>query len=520
MNSGIKNKYLKNTWTIFAIFALLLFLLERFFWPVGLYFDDFGNASLSYGSDYGFDVDVLGMNWGLADLLRWDKWIYCFFSGRILCGSILNIFVKVGHGAHMFMAFQAVVIVLIFVMLYKIIMTMTKKSNNALIPLLIFALFFWVPSDMYRWNYCWASASVLYIWPLLPFFSIIYLLPKINISADNFREKKMKYIMLAVMIAFTAFSHEQTGFSIVIYVVAYTIYRGVITKKLNKENIFFSVEAILVYAFLFFAPGNWNRLSGSTEFSKLSFFEKITHNFNPIIDELFVENFMYIYLLISLLLIIVSRRIYKNDHNKIVYCLSGSSFIMCVVTVLGNIKNNSGIFHFGAIVYLLSTFACLCYYNFIKNRMELSILLLASAGSAFCVLISPTLPIRCFTEWFIIIDMVLIIMVIDYFDTDSFGASCTQRIVRFFVMLILMLVVYKGVTTYFFYEKGYYKNEKILSENDSKLLKFSGEKAISLKKLEDDFFAPVMPYNDGFNFIEYWMKEYYGIPIETKIYWE
>ena len=77
MNSGIKNKYLKNTWTIFAIFALLLFLLERFFWPVGLYFDDFGNASLSYGSDYGFDVDVLGMNWGLADLLRWDKWIYC-----------------------------------------------------------------------------------------------------------------------------------------------------------------------------------------------------------------------------------------------------------------------------------------------------------------------------------------------------------------------------------------------------------------------------------------------------------
>lgn len=77
-------------------------------------------------------------------------------------------------------------------------------------------------------------------------------MPKINISADNFREKKMKYIMLAVMIAFTAFSHEQTGFSIVIYVVAYTIYRGVITKKLNKENIFFSVEAILVYAFLFF----------------------------------------------------------------------------------------------------------------------------------------------------------------------------------------------------------------------------------------------------------------------------
>lgn len=111
-------------------------------------------------------------------------------------------------------------------------------------------------------------------------------------------------------------------------------------------------------------------------------------------------------------------------------------------------------------------------------------------------------------------------MVIDYFDTDSFGASCTQRIVRFFVILMLMLVVYKGVTTYFFYEKGYYKNEKILSENDSKLLEFSGEKAISLKKLEDDFFAPVMPYNDGFNFIEYWMKEYYGIPIETKIYWE
>lgn len=151
-----------------VIFTWTLFLACR------LYFDDFGNASLSYGSDYGFDVDVLGMNWGLADLLRWDKWIYCFFSGRILCGSILNIFVKVGHGAHMFMAFQAVVIVLIFVMLYKIIMTMTEEKHNALIPLLIFAYFFGVPSVCTA-GIMLGTASVCIICRYYPFF-LLYIL--------------------------------------------------------------------------------------------------------------------------------------------------------------------------------------------------------------------------------------------------------------------------------------------------------------------------------------------------------
>ena len=82
----LKSK-LNNKKLIVGSYVCLFLFLELFHSFIGMYFDDYGNASLSYG----YHADVLGMNWTLEDLGQWAHWIYFNFSGRIMCGSILNL---------------------------------------------------------------------------------------------------------------------------------------------------------------------------------------------------------------------------------------------------------------------------------------------------------------------------------------------------------------------------------------------------------------------------------------------
>lgn len=42
---------------------------------------------------------------------------------------------------------------------------------------------------------------------------------------------------------------------------------------------------------------------------------------------------------------------------------------------------------------------------------------------------------------------------------------------------------------------------------------------IELHKLYDDRYATNMPYQDGFAYIEVWMKNYYELPYEVRFVW-
>lgn len=225
---------LNNNKVILFCYIVLFVLLELFHSFIGIYFDDYGNASLSYG----YDAGVSGMNWTLSDLGSWANWIYFNFSGRIMCGSLLNLLFKIGNGPRLFMALQAGILVLLFFVLYRIVMYYTKQNRNVFIVVILVALFFLMPSDMYRWNLCWASASVLYIWPLLPFFTAIYLQLKLD-KEDISKKKRMLYTLVAVVcILFSAFSHEQTGLSIAVYLVAYVICERIYEKNLMCAILF------------------------------------------------------------------------------------------------------------------------------------------------------------------------------------------------------------------------------------------------------------------------------------------
>lgn len=113
---------------------------------VGMYYDDFGNASLSYGYD---SSQIAGTNYSMKDLYMWAKYIYFNWGGRIIYALML-------------------------------------------IPLL--------KNEILTMGMYWASASVLYVWPVLFFILLILhygnLKKKINDSEKiNANLKVHMYVM-------------------------------------------------------------------------------------------------------------------------------------------------------------------------------------------------------------------------------------------------------------------------------------------------------------------------------------
>ena len=497
-------------------FIFLLLILELFHRYVGLYYDDYGNASLSYG----YDAGVIGIEWSLKDLISWAHWIYLNFSGRILCGSLLNILIKIGEGPRVFMEVQALVLVLLFFVIYRLVMKLLKKEDNVLAFVLIVALFFLLPDDMYKWNLCWASASVLYIWPLLPFFTAIILQFKIKEEDLSIRMKKMCTVIAMVCIMFTAFSHEQTGLSIVVYLINYCIYQKIKEGFIDRTSIVFMLTGILFYALLFFAPGNWVRLDGNTGFAELSFFEKIITQYQPLMNCLFCNTFIIYYALISFLLLYFSWSVLKKEKKKYFFIISLLAIALGGVVVISIYTNSIVIRMVFSMIYLLDTFIVLLIYHSMKNRVIYNILLFAAAASAFCVLISPSLPLRCFTEWIVVISIILCELGLDFVDDIMDKKNETIKKISilgvFFVYLSICILSAKRFETY---GLGYMSNEATLEYNDKIMSDYTDENELFLKKLPDDTYMTAMPYVEGFDYIEYWMKQYYDIPNDVSLYW-
>ena len=510
----MRENKLNNKVTIILCYSILFVILELFHSFVGMYFDDYGNASLSYG----YDAGVAGMNWTMQDLGSWAKWIYLNFSGRIMCGSLLNVLFKLGHGPHLFMAVQAGIMVLLFYVMYRITMYVTKQKYNVLMVIIPVALFFIMPSDMYRWNLCWASASVLYIWPLLPFFTAIYLQLQLDEEKEIAKKKRAGYgIVCVICILFSAFSHEQTGLSIAVYLVVYAIYEKIAKKRVSLQNIVLAVIGLVTYAALFLAPGNWNRLDGNTDFAQLSFWQKIQTNFKPIMDCLFSTSFCVLYLVITVTLVCFSYKKWKEEQKKSLLVIAVASLIMLLLVMIPVVKAITVVALLLETMYLLAIFASLLCYQYEKQRDYLSILLLASAASAFCVLISPTLPLRCFTEWVLVIHIIFMVQCYDFW---CVYAANSKKVMQAGYVAACVGVCGLGIYQFQSLAFGYLSNKDAHQKNEAILSNYKETQSeLYLNKLPIDFYSPAMPYSQGFEYIEYWMKEYYDIPQNVAFVW-
>lgn len=506
----IERKKRRIVFLIFFIGLVLLLIQHRF---VGIYFDDYGNASLSYGYN---NPDIHGTNWGIKDLLSWAKWCYLNWGGRILYASTI-LFPLIKHSALPFMITQAFVIIGILWLIYDIVLKQSKLEYvNYKWAILVIVSFFLIGQDVHRYGTYWASASVLYVWPLLPFLLSIYLYIKMEEKIQGQQELKIcGVVCLCILIFWATFSQEQVGLSVLAF---YSIYIVVGHWKEWKRYKIIDISVLttsgISYLILFMAPGNFRRL-GTTEFATLSFGEKIVHNFPILVKCFFSNGIKWLNLLMTFMVIYGAFRIWRTYKKTIILLLlSICSFIICFINFYKPILGTEVMGVVLGCFVIVNTVVVTSIYCIIYEKIAIMALMFAGGISVGCLVISPAIDLRSYIEYIFVI-----IVVIGCYWVDVTNEK-QNKFLKIAIYALLVVVAVVGLKNYYTILKGYEKNYASLHYNEKILHNYNGEKKIYLKKTKNVFYRGPMAYEEHFEGTEYWMKEYYDIPADVEFVWE
>ena len=147
------------------IFVFLIFMQHRYAF---ISFDDYGYASLSYG----WTGNTSGMAYTVPDVFSFLKWHYLNWGGRVLYFFFEIMALKTG-GTELIQTVQAVIIILICIVSGKIVAVLTEcdEEQSIALSLILYGTF---TLRTVRDGIYWYSASVSYVWPLLPLYDEYY----------------------------------------------------------------------------------------------------------------------------------------------------------------------------------------------------------------------------------------------------------------------------------------------------------------------------------------------------------
>lgn len=512
-------KKIKFDKTIFFIFLAIFILLYFIHSVVYMYFDDFGNAAISYAY---VTPDVAGTDYTFDQLLDWAKHIYMEFSGRILY-AVLFIIPLLKTGISTYMLIQSIVITLIIFYMYKTIIYITNlDKNKEIVPIAIMALYLVIDMLYLQHGTFWASASILYIWPLLPTFAFIYYFMKTN---DKFEKKeKHRFLMIPILIGLSFFatcSQEQIGVGIVAFVVVYIFCKQF---KKWKNYLVLDIPVLLTtiasFLLIFLAPGNWARMDSNTEFAALNFFEKIQLNFPHIMKLIFIDpmnNYMLVLTLAMIFMIgkIILDKCIKNNKYGYLSLLIGflaTAINYVLLQKTFNEEYNQILLSSFGILWFIEMFVVTIIYFKDKKSVEIISISFCALASIFSLLMAPYMEGRSvlpFIFMMITFDVIVIIDVLKYKELVS----------TILVYAMLIVVMFVGVRYTIQNYEGYKSNYAINKLNFELLTNYkeSDGKTITLYKIANLLYASAMPYNtEG---IDFWMKEYFNIPQDVEFIW-
>lgn len=504
---------IKINWFLVLSFFVIFILLLMHHLNISMYFDDYGNASLSYSY---MTPDVSGTNYTFNQLLEWATNIYQNWGGRILY-AICFIIPLLKTGITLYMIVQSVVITTIIYFMYKIIKTYTKK-NVDFIPLVLFVLYSLIDMFYLRHGIYWASASVLYVWPILPLLMLIYFYRKLCLEIKDNKNVKVLYIPLLVLSTFFAtFSQEQIGAAVIVFIVSYILLDHIKEiKKYLKIDIPVLITSIVSYIFLFFAPGNWVRMDSNVEFAKLSFFEKIIDNYPRVLEAIFKESMGIFIVLLSLAMVYMIIKLYIDNHkknNKYIYLVLMIPVLIALHVYMGLInasRTNVSFILFGTLWLLTMLVTSILY---LKKNKQLTFLSFefSAVSSIFCLLLSPTVGGRTSLPFLFMIFIIICIFYIDIFNSKN-------NLVKICIILLTIFLAFSGARNYISIYKGYVGNKSINDLNDNILKDYNKkDKSIKLYKVKDSWYGSTQSYEEPS--MDIWIKEYYDIPQDVTFEW-
>lgn len=505
-----KEKFMKNLpfLLLFFIIFLLLFFQHHL---IALYFDDFGNASLSYTTP---SPDVIGTNYTFVQLLDWCKTIYMGWGGRILWASVFLI-PLLKFGAGIYFAIQSIVITLIFYMIFKIVEQITK-NKHIFIPIVLFILYGLINMVYLKHGIYWASASILYIWPLLPLFTFIYLYLKITEKIEN--KEKINYFLytpiLLILNFFATFSQEQIGVAMLAFLILFIIFKhGKNWRQYNKLNIPNLIVCILSFAALMLAPGNYARLDTNVEFASLSFFGKIIKNLPSLLLAIFRSE-MTIFMMILTVIFLACLLKYKNElkiKNKNII-LSNVIFVIFSIAYILLQKHFKVLGVIYGIVWILYIGIWMLIYGYQRKKMSIPIIAITGCSSIFCLLLSPVLGGRTNLPFLFFIILLIAIFASDFLkDAQNYVSLC--------FLICMVPFALKGALNYYITYNGYLDNYAIEDLNFEILKHYENteKKEITLYKSKTTWFGSTRSYEEPS--MDYWIKEYFNIPQDVEFKW-
>lgn len=518
---------------IFVVFFLVLLFQHQF---MGLYHDDYGYASLSYA----YQVDgVNGHDLNFGQIMEFLKGHYEIWGGRILYFFVEICLISLG-GISLYGVIQAIVITLIFYMIYKIVKRLLNgKVNDSLLALCSVMCYGIFEIMVIRTGIFWATASVLYLFPLLPFLMFIYLYD--TREERNFKSKWLKIlydILCGFCIFISTFSQEQISAAALGYIVVVTGCHIFKERKLRLADAIMCLLAITGFVVLMIAPGNAIRQQHPTS---IEFYSKpLLERVGVGIENLILGNFSDFSKMFNMVFYIAvayaSYQVLKEKFTTKWYTLGIarlsllSTISIIFVTVLQEVGYFSfiygllsnpiyQIFVMGIfIIQLLLMLYSVAIYLYYKKQIWLIHILLSAIFSIGCMIVAPYFALRSALP-FEILCFVFILYVLGEF----YQKLSDKKIAIYFLLPIFAILVYNVLDI----TKGYYQNSVINRENDRILTEVSekiksGEtvKEATLKKLPDLTYSGDQPYMEGNDYIMIYMKEYYDLPKDFNIMYE
>ncbi len=472
-------------------------------------FDDYGYASLTYGSD-----GPGSMNYSLKDILKLLGTHYLTWDGRQLCFFVEIICFRYG-GIRLIQFVQSIVVIAIFSVLGLFTSSVCSYSKRYCVPfsLLLFGL---MNITTVKDGVYWFTASVLYLWPLLPFFAGVYLMET--------RKKESNWPLLAVLFFIAAYSQEQVAVMVCATVWAFTLFLFV-KKEFYKQLLFVDLSATVGAMICILAPGNFARKNGSNygEWYSIPFIKRFIVNFGKIVK---VNIGPYNWVLCLFLTLFLGGVIYFAIPKRRILIVNIFFFVALLYdrvvglsVVPGTLLRTMWLLYFiGTILFLIIR----------DQQYLLASVVIGGICSQGMLLVSPAIPMRCHTMFEIVLLLLLELSAFRLYSYISQNGSALLR--NFLVAAVLAMGIY-AICNYVYIYNGYHKNIGIHWMNHNTLVEYSERikdndqavdenEGIILYKLDNLLFANFMPYQDGYDYIEYWMRNYYEIPQSIPIYWE
>ena len=270
---------------VWAIFIAYLFMQHR---QVGMYFDDFGNASLSYSYD---SSHIVGTAYSVRDLFQWSRYIYFHWGGRILYALFLIPLLKTGP--HLFMFIQAAIITGTYITLMRLYQLFRPQIHKLLALSILVISFGVMRNQTLSQGYYWASASVLYVWPLLPFVYSIYRYEKTIIKHSAGEKVTFRdWGCFIFLLPFSILSQEQLAGAFVVWILARAVVNRIF-EKYWRGNVLLAIASFFLFAVIILAPGNFARMGSNGEYVNQPFLFCSFKSFAILVHLLASESFAW-----------------------------------------------------------------------------------------------------------------------------------------------------------------------------------------------------------------------------------